>query len=328
MRLGTLAAAALLTLLGSTTIASCSSENPEEGRCSSGCTDGEWDSIFVDAANELHDEGWEITFTTIRTDRALYEAFVQRMVKIAGGSGSEDSAQPQSRPQAFEPYVPTTEYCGPGAVADGSYRVHGGDCINRACWDHDNCYGTFEQGFNENCVWSSSTQTCDGWFHSAYENCQAIGECGADCRAIAAFARGAEELCGNVIGWSAIVDCNDRAENCIDCTAFEVPDACAAFGAECGATQDGCGLPLDCGTCPDGQICSDFDGLPNQCGRPCIQFCECTLANPANIGAWSSPDCVENCETFDVYDEPSCEHDLSPVAPECVSLCSVFARNN
>lgn len=38
------------------------------------------------------------------------------------------------------------------------------------------------------------------------------------------------------------------------------PQSCAAVGAQCGPTENGCGIPLDCGSCDVGSTCVD-----NQC---------------------------------------------------------------
>ena len=46
-----------------------------------------------------------------------------------------------------------------------------------------------------------------------------------------------------------------------------VPKSCADLGLECGAWGDGCGAPLACGGCPEGQDCTP-DG---RCGTACSQ---------------------------------------------------------
>jgi hypothetical protein len=42
------------------------------------------------------------------------------------------------------------------------------------------------------------------------------------------------------------------------------PKTCNSLGYECGKAGDGCGAPIDCGTCPAGETCGAAG--PNQCG--------------------------------------------------------------
>ena len=62
------------------------------------------------------------------------------------------------------------------------------------------------------------------------------------------------------------------------------PRDCDDVGAECGPIADGCGATVDCGPCPDGEICGG-DG-PNQCGgNPCDpRTCEDVGAECGPIG--------------------------------------------
>src|SRR3984885_15963944 len=39
-----------------------------------------------------------------------------------------------------------------------------------------------------------------------------------------------------------------------------VPVTCQSLGATCGPAGDGCGSTLQCGSCPDGQICGGGGG--------------------------------------------------------------------
>jgi len=41
------------------------------------------------------------------------------------------------------------------------------------------------------------------------------------------------------------------------------PTTCSAQGAQCGSMSDRCGGTLNCGTCPQGQICNE-----NRCAAP------------------------------------------------------------
>ena len=40
---------------------------------------------------------------------------------------------------------------------------------------------------------------------------------------------------------------------------------CAQLGLACGSAGDGCGMTLNCGTCPAGQTCGG-SGMPGVCG--------------------------------------------------------------
>lgn len=56
------------------------------------------------------------------------------------------------------------------------------------------------------------------------------------------------------------------------------PTSCAAAGAVCGALADGCGVDLDCGTCPGDQVCGNGVAA-NQCGAPACVPAEAATTN-------------------------------------------------
>jgi hypothetical protein len=60
---------------------------------------------------------------------------------------------------------------------------------------------------------------------------------------------------------------------------------CAAAGASCGLIDDGCGMTLDCGTCPEGRACGG-SGVPNVCGQTCTP----TTCARAGASCGSMPD--------------------------------------
>jgi hypothetical protein len=65
--------------------------------------------------------------------------------------------------------------------------------------------------------------------------------------------------------WDADVRC-PLEQRCVSGTCVPcVPETCASLGYSCGAVSDGCGHVLECGTCPEGQICSPnvCDSLPD-----------------------------------------------------------------
>ena len=66
----------------------------------------------------------------------------------------------------------------------------------------------------------------------------------------------------------------------------------------------------------------------------CEQLCTCTIAH-GMPGAFSvgtdgtATKCIDNCETFDVYDEADCHADFAGnIGGACTEYCDVFARNN
>lgn len=144
-----------------------------------------------------------------------------------------------------------------------------GKCLNSACWSHDNCYDTIGN-LSQACYWSKTTKDCDDAFFSAYETCKVLNECDGQCEAVATIARRLRDTdCANdwTISWTAT--CNERLAGCPDCTSKSDKDSCAAIGAECGTSHNGCGGTIVCGSCPDPstQECGFFNETFNQC-RP------------------------------------------------------------
>jgi hypothetical protein len=50
------------------------------------------------------------------------------------------------------------------------------------------------------------------------------------------------------------------------------PRMCADVSAECGLINDGCGAAVDCGPCPEGEVCGLFE--PNKCAACEPRTCE------------------------------------------------------
>ena len=123
-----------------------------------------------------------------------------------------------------------------------------------------------------------------------------------------------------------------------NCSDGCVPQSCDAQNAECGVTEDGCGLALDCGECPEGSYCSpDF-----LCGDVCFPTtCEEQGAVCGDIddecgGLLSCGGCDEgfscedneacvctdsSCGNLDAVQEDIVEGDV--VAMECDSACEL-----
>ncbi len=244
-------------------IAPCSAEN---------CTDEQLDDIFVQAITELEKEGLVITLEKITTDQGVYYSVLNRMLSIGG---VEQLAQQDmiagvtpASVDPFEPFDDTIEYCGPGKSAPGgSYAMpHPGYCMNRACWEHDDCYDTIFEGGDPGCSWSSATKFCDDKFFKSYDICQSIdGWCDFKCRTVNAMAR-------SFVNWCDIpslhpVECTARSIYCSECTHRSEDESCKALGAECGQVQNGCGQTIECAECPQLRICGFFDGMDNKCGN-------------------------------------------------------------
>ncbi len=68
-----------------------------------------------------------------------------------------------------------------------------------------------------------------------------------------------------------------------DCT----PASCADMGLECGGWGDGCGHPLDCGSCPNGQTCMPDGGCETTCAAGIMEVgvVEINQSGPAGSAA-------------------------------------------
>ena len=224
----------------------CSPEN---------CTEDQWDDIFVRAITELDAEGLVITPQTISSDIVVYLAIFDRMLSIVG----LEEAEEQKLNMALEAYDDKIIYCGPGNSKTnpqfyGKQPQLTGDCLNTACWAHDNCYDTID-GLSEGCLWSKTTKDCDDIFFLIYETCKELKECGAQCELANTIARNLRDIdCVNnyFVSWSD--KCKERLAGCPDCTPKSVKDSCDAMGAECGTTINGCGETIECGgSCIEGK---------------------------------------------------------------------------
>jgi len=59
----------------------------------------------------------------------------------------------------------------------------------------------------------------------------------------------------------------DASNPLLDSNPGCTPKTCGELGATCGAVDDGCNHLLDCGSCPDGEVCGAV--TPNVCGSTC-----------------------------------------------------------
>jgi hypothetical protein len=211
-----------------------------------------WDEIFVQAITELDAEGLVITPKTISSDIVVYLAIIDRMLSIAGLEEAKD----QKLNMAFEAYDDKIVYCGWGnsktnpEFYEESQLKNIEQCINFACFAHDNCYDTIDN-LSKDCYWSKTTKHCDDVMFLAYETCKKNNQCKGTCESVIALARWAREVeCQNLTaGWWD--ECQSRNEICPDCKSKSVKDSCDAMGAKCGKIKNGCGKEIDCGSCPE-----------------------------------------------------------------------------
>jgi hypothetical protein len=129
-----------------------SSSNGEGGEVSDlclseNCTDAQLDNNFERAIKELEEEGLVINLETVSTDPAVYYAIANRIRSIAGVEGAVQQVQLAGviiMNDPFEHFDNSVEYCGPDKSSPGGgyTTLHPGQCLNRACWAHDDCYDT------------------------------------------------------------------------------------------------------------------------------------------------------------------------------------------
>ena len=229
-----------------------------EAPCSpNSCTAAQLDDIFLQAVTELDVEGLVINPHTINTNPAVFVAIFNRMLSMVG----VDVVGQQTPLAAFAPYNSTIKYCGPGNSGTNSELAKQipGECLNSACFEHDNCYDTIVQSADGSCAWSPATQHCDDVFFATYDNCVAIKNCGIQCETFASIARNLRDLPCNDWTASWTETCIERIADCQDCTPKPDNESCDAIGAECGTSQNGCGVTIECGLCTQPEVCDSFN---------------------------------------------------------------------
>lgn len=83
----------------------------------------------------------------------------------------------------------------------------------------------------------------------------------------------------DVYAAEAEADASDGALPAADAMVIDdtcTPKTCAAFAAECGCHDDGCGHTLECGGCQLGLTCGGA-GIPNSCGGPACHPMTCSF---------------------------------------------------
>ncbi|SEU37552.1 hypothetical protein SAMN05443572_112142 [Myxococcus fulvus] len=170
---------------------------------------------------------------------------------------------------------------GDGAVDEG--------LAGAACTLPNGCSGVMScSSSGGTCVWApGSTKPCPNCGTGGYATCQQDGSIGL-CRPVAPTGEidcnGCDDNHDGVAdGASSTAEtCNGQDDDCDgaidegssgvegDACAVNVaqvccePTTCVAQGKNCGVISNGCGSPLDCGTCPSGQACGT-GGVPNVC---------------------------------------------------------------
>ena len=94
-----------------------------------------------------------------------------------------------------------------------------------------------------------------------------------------------------------------------NCSGPCEPQSCEEQGKECGLVEDGCGLPLDCGSCADGLSCGE--------DNVCVDLCVPATCEDLGLGCGSHDD---GCGG--TIDCSTCE-EFSPVTRKPVSYASV-----
>ena len=87
---------------------------------------------------------------------------------------------------------------------------------------------------------------------------------------------------------------------------------CEGVGAECGTILDGCGVPVDCGSCPSGQTCSVTNicsCVPADCGATGLQ---CGVAEDGCGGVLDCGPCAGDDVCGGAYQANTCD------APACI----------
>lgn len=182
-------------------------------------------------------------------------------------------------------YVPVTQCVdNDGCCPSGCSSANDDDC-NPVCGN-----GLVEVG-----------ERCDG---NCPSSCNDGNACTAD--AVSGSAATCNLTCSNTV----ISACQSGDGCCpAGCTyAVDADCSCQRLSCdsvrECGTPSDGCGGTLNCGGCPTGEFCSNFQCVPSTStlaiGSPCTQQSNC---------AGAAPFCVANPNFKDGYCSSECQFD-------------------
>lgn len=95
------------------------------------------------------------------------------LVGPAGPPAAAPALQPDVFPMCEESYHPNVNYCGPGNGCVTSGLPHVGDCLNQACFHHDQCYDLNCVDVAHNCFFTpqSANAGCDAPLTAACSTC-------------------------------------------------------------------------------------------------------------------------------------------------------------
>ncbi|MEZ4459792.1 MAG: hypothetical protein R3E66_08685 [bacterium] len=146
-------------------------------------------------------------------------------------------------------------------------------------------------------------ERCDG---NCPTSCADNNACTAD--AIS----GSPAMCNVQCSNTAITACQSGDGCCPSGCTFAIdqdcacqPLTCGAPGRECGSPANGCGGNLNCGTCANGFVCSNFNCVPNNSPLPIGSACTAGSNCAGAIG----PFCVANPNFKDGYCSSQCQYD-------------------
>ena len=154
---------------------------------------------------------------------------------------------------------------------------------------------------------------------TASDGCGGMLTCGT-CTRPQYCGGGGTNVCGGNIGL-----CDASCCDAPSCT----PRTCQQLGLSCGRIDDGCGCPLDCGSCTAPDVCGG-GGVPGQCGTPDGGACvprTCAdvgvICGPTHDGCGHKLECQCPGGPFASYCDPSATGGL---CTGCVEVCSTCAQ--
>jgi hypothetical protein len=216
--------------------------------CGETCSDADLRNLVDVAGQQLLAEGVDLVPDSWN-DPAVMLSFLARVDTLAGLPPATNVQRSLS--QALT-YNVDTAYCGTGwlTAGDGPLFAWGfpGDCLNRVCFEHDQCYSTIEPCCT-GCVWSNKTDTCDADFFAGAGQCAELGECPWRCRTVRAIAAYLKTLCVAVSTYPQLDVCDVRASLCDECSPTSADEVCSVYELSCGVVRDGCGGERSCGSC-------------------------------------------------------------------------------
>jgi hypothetical protein len=152
--------------------------------------------------------------------------------------------------------------------------IDGDGCCPPGCEDDSDCSAGAECG---NGVVEAG-ELCDG-------DCPTSCDDGNACTTNQRF--GSPDQCNVSCSTTRIQTCQSGDGCCPAGCSFDVdsdcnctPSTCQQLGVECGAADNGCGMPVDCGGCPGGKVCAagvcePDTGGNGQIGDSCMSATDC-----------------------------------------------------